>query len=122
MTSSRRSGRPRPARGAVVFVHPTTTGLGLPGLDGHYLWNSVGNPLETSIAAAQLVAGGVLERCPSLIVLLAHGGGALLSLRGRLRHAHAVRPEARSGGAADTDEMLRPAVLRQPHARPRRAG
>ena len=77
-----------------------------PGLDGHYLWNSVGNPLETSIAAAQLVAGGVLERCPSLIVLLAHGGGALLSLRGRLRHAHAVRPEARSGGAADPDEML----------------
>jgi aminocarboxymuconate-semialdehyde decarboxylase len=92
--------------GAIVFVHPTTTGLGLPGLDGHYLWNSVGNPLETSIAAAQLVAGGVLERCPSLIVLLAHGGGALLSLRGRLRHAHAVRPEARSGGAAEPDEML----------------
>ena len=34
-------------RGAVVFVHPTTTGLGLPALDGHYLWNSVGNPVET---------------------------------------------------------------------------
>ena len=41
--------------GAVVFVHPTTTGLGLPALDGHYLWNSVGNPVETTIAAAQLV-------------------------------------------------------------------
>lgn len=92
--------------GAIVFVHPTTTGLGLPGLDSHYLWNSVGNPLETAIAAAQLVAGGVLERCPGLIVLLAHGGGALLSLRGRLRRAHAVRPEARSGGAAEPDEML----------------
>jgi aminocarboxymuconate-semialdehyde decarboxylase len=93
--------------GAIVFVHPTTTGLGLPGLDGHYLWNSVGNPLETAIAAAQLVAGGVLERYPGLIVLLAHGGGALLALRGRLRRAHAVRPEARSAGAADPDEMLR---------------
>jgi len=93
--------------GAIVFVHPTTTGLGLPGLDGHYLWNSVGNPLETAIAAAQLVVGGVLERCPGLIVLLAHGGGALLPLRGRLRRAHAVRPEARSGGVAEPEEMLR---------------
>jgi aminocarboxymuconate-semialdehyde decarboxylase len=93
--------------GAVVFIHPTTTGLGLPGLDGHYLWNSVGNPLETAIAAAQLVTGGVLERCPSLIVLLAHGGGALLGLRGRLRRAYAVRPEASSGGTAAPDDMLR---------------
>lgn len=93
--------------GAVVFVHPTTTGLGLPALDGHYLWNSVGNPLETAIAAAQLVTGGVLDRFPDLIVLLAHGGGALLTLRGRLRRAFAVRPEARSDTVAGPDEMLR---------------
>jgi aminocarboxymuconate-semialdehyde decarboxylase len=93
--------------GAVVFVHPSTTGLGLPGLGGHYLWNSVGNPLETAIAAAQLVTGGVLERCPGLMVLLAHGGGALLALRGRLRRAHAVRPEARDTAAAPPDDLLR---------------
>ena len=71
--------------GAVVFVHPTTTGLGLPALDDHYLWNSVGNPVETTIAAAQLVTDGVLARHPGLKILLAHGGGALLALRGRLR-------------------------------------
>ncbi len=93
--------------GAVVFVHPTTTGLGIPALDGQYLWNSVGNPLETAIAAAQLVVTGVLDRFPGLIVLLAHGGGALMSLRGRLRHAFAVRPEARPDGAGDPDLMLR---------------
>jgi aminocarboxymuconate-semialdehyde decarboxylase len=93
--------------GALVFVHPTTTGLGLPALDGHYLWNSVGNPLETAIAAAQLVTGGVLARHPDLTVLLAHGGGALLGLRGRLRRAFAVRPEARSGSADDPDVLLR---------------
>jgi aminocarboxymuconate-semialdehyde decarboxylase len=95
------------ATGAVVFVHPTTTGLGLPALDGHYLWNSAGNPLETAIAGAQLATSGVLERHPSLTVLLAHGGGALLALRGRLRRAFAVRPEARSGCASGPDEMLR---------------
>jgi aminocarboxymuconate-semialdehyde decarboxylase len=93
--------------GAVVFVHPTTTGLGIAALQGHYLWNSVGNPLETTIAAAQLVVTGVLDRFPRLTVLLAHGGGALLALRGRLRHAFAVRPEARPDGAGDPDLMLR---------------
>jgi aminocarboxymuconate-semialdehyde decarboxylase len=95
------------ATGAIVFVHPTTTGLGLPALDGHYLWNSIGNPVETAIAAAQLVAGGVLERYQGLRVLLAHGGGALLTLRGRLRRAFAVRPEARFDASIDPDELLR---------------
>ena len=93
--------------GAVVFVHPTTRGLGLPALDAHYLWNSVGNPIETTIAAAQLVTSGVLARHPGLTVLLAHGGGALLALRGRLRRAYAVRPEARADSAAPPDELLR---------------
>jgi aminocarboxymuconate-semialdehyde decarboxylase len=93
--------------GAVVFVHPTTSGLGIAALDGHYLWNSVGNPLETAIAAAQLLAGGVIDRFPGLTVLLAHGGGALLALRGRLRRAFAVRPEARPDGTADPDLTLR---------------
>jgi aminocarboxymuconate-semialdehyde decarboxylase len=93
--------------GALVFVHPTTTGLGIAGLDGGYLWNSVGNPLETTIAAAQLVVSGVLERHPGLKVLLAHGGGALPALRGRLRRAFAVRPEARAGTASGPDDSLR---------------
>jgi len=93
--------------GAVVFVHPTTRGLGLPALDDQYLWNSVGNPVETTIAAAQLVTNGVLARHPGLTVLLAHGGGALLALRGRLRRAFAVRPEARAGSGAAPDDLLR---------------
>jgi aminocarboxymuconate-semialdehyde decarboxylase len=37
---------------------------------------------------------GVLERHPELRVLLAHGGGALPALRGRLRHAHTFQPDA----------------------------
>ncbi len=92
---------------ALVFVHPTTTGLGIPGLDAHYLWNSVGNPLETAIAAAQLITAGLFKRYGSLRVLLAHGGGALLALRGRLRRAYRVRPEAGADGPGDPDEMLR---------------
>src|SRR5581483_265196 len=92
---------------ALVFIHPTTRGLGVPALDGYYLWNSVGNPLETAIAGAHLVVAGVLERHPGLRVLLGHGGGALPSVRGRLRRAFAFRPEAGARLTAGPDESLR---------------
>ncbi|HEY3980641.1 MAG TPA: amidohydrolase family protein [Streptosporangiaceae bacterium] len=93
--------------GALIFIHPTTRGLGIPALGQHYLWNSVGNPLETTIAAAHLIAAGVLDRHPGLRILLAHGGGALPALRGRLGRAHAVRAEARAGAAGGPGESLR---------------
>jgi hypothetical protein len=88
--------------GALVFVHPSTRGW--TGPPGHYLWNTVGNPLETTVFAAQLVVTGVLERHAGLRVLLAHGGGALLALRGRLRHASSHVPAA---GGVDVDAALR---------------
>jgi aminocarboxymuconate-semialdehyde decarboxylase len=92
--------------GAVVFVHPTTTGLGVHALDTHYLWNSVGNPIETTITAAQLVTSGVLTRHPGLKILLAHGGGALMALRGRLGRAYDVRPEARAEVSETPADLL----------------
>lgn len=81
--------------GAIVFIHPTTGGLGLNALDDYYMGNSVGNPVETALVAAQLVMSGVMEEHPNLKIILAHGGGAILSLRGRLRHAHSFQPKAR---------------------------
>ena len=81
--------------GALVFVHPTTRAFEQPVFAEHYLWNTVGNPFETTIAAAQMTMGGVLERHRDLRVMLAHGGGALPALRGRLRHAHGFQPDAR---------------------------
>jgi aminocarboxymuconate-semialdehyde decarboxylase len=80
--------------GAVVFIHPTTRGFGGSVFGEYYLWNLVGNPLETTITAAHMMLSGVLERHPDSKVVLAHGGGALLALRGRLRHGHGFQPEA----------------------------
>lgn len=80
---------------ALVFVHPTTRGFGIEALNDYYLWNTAGNPLETTITAAHMVMAGVLERHPDLRVLLAHAGGAILALRGRLRHSHTFQPDAR---------------------------
>jgi aminocarboxymuconate-semialdehyde decarboxylase len=82
--------------GALVFIHPTTRGFDQPVFNDYYLWNTVGNPLETTITAAHMIMSGVVERYPKLKVLLAHGGGAVLSLRGRLRHSHSFHPQAKA--------------------------
>jgi aminocarboxymuconate-semialdehyde decarboxylase len=82
--------------GALVFIHPSTRGFDAAVFGDHYLWNAVGNPVETTVAAAHMTLAGVMERHPRLRVLLAHAGGALLALRGRLRHAHSFQPQARS--------------------------
>jgi aminocarboxymuconate-semialdehyde decarboxylase len=93
--------------GALVFVHPTTRGFDSPAFQDYYLWNTVGNPLETATTAAHMVEAGVLERHSGLRVLLAHGGGALLAVRGRLRHAHGFQPQARSRLRESPDDSIR---------------
>lgn len=82
--------------GAFVFIHPTTRGFKDAVFNDYYLWNTVGNPLETTVTAAHMVMAGVMEAHPRLKVLLAHGGGTILSLRGRLRHAQSFQPQARA--------------------------
>jgi len=82
--------------GALIFIHPTTRGFDAPVFNEYYLWNVVGNPLETTITAAHMIMAGVMEKHPRLKVLLAHGGGALPALRGRLNHAHSFQPQARA--------------------------
>jgi aminocarboxymuconate-semialdehyde decarboxylase len=84
------------ASGAFVLIHPTTKEFDLPVLREYFMSNTVGNPLETTITAAHMIMAGVMEAHPRLKVLLAHGGGAILSLRGRLRHAHSYHPQARA--------------------------
>lgn len=86
--------------GALVFVHPTTRGFSDPVFEQHYLWNTVGNPVETTITGAHLVLSGVLDEHPGVCVLLAHGGGALPALRGRLTHEQTFHPPGRDVLAA----------------------
>ena len=85
---------------AFVFVHPSTRGFALPVMNEHYMWNTVGNPLETTVTAAHMVGAGVMDDHPDLRVLLAHGGGALPALRGRLAHEQTIHPPGRDVRAA----------------------
>jgi aminocarboxymuconate-semialdehyde decarboxylase len=86
---------------ALVFVHPTTREFPVAVLHEHYLWNLVGNPVETTIAAAHLVLSGTMARHPRLRVLLAHGGGGIVALSGRIRHGQAT--VAAAGPAVEPD-------------------
>jgi aminocarboxymuconate-semialdehyde decarboxylase len=69
-------------RDAFVFMHPS----GVP--DGHrqrdyWLPQLVGYPMETALTVARMIYGRVFERY-DLNLCLAHGGGCLPWLRGRL--------------------------------------
>jgi aminocarboxymuconate-semialdehyde decarboxylase len=82
------------ALGLPIFLHPLRT-IGGERMKPYYLSNLLGNPFDTAIAAAHLIFGGVLDRCPHLEVNLPHAGGALPILIGRLDHGWKVRREAR---------------------------
>ncbi|MDH3233803.1 MAG: amidohydrolase [Alphaproteobacteria bacterium] len=69
------------ARCAFVFIHPGQCCDGR--LSAFYLENLLGNPYETTVAAAHILFGGVLERFPAIRFCLAHGGGTLPLLAGR---------------------------------------
>jgi aminocarboxymuconate-semialdehyde decarboxylase len=83
------------ALGLPVLLHP----VGVIGAERlakqYYLNNLLGNPMDTTIAAAHLVFGGVMDRYPKLNVVLPHSGGALPFLWGRLQHGQNVRAETK---------------------------
>lgn len=70
-------------------------------LNAYYLQNLIGIPMESTIAAAKLIFGGVLERHPSLRVGFTHGGGFAPYQVGRWEHGWSVRPEPKAN-IADT--------------------
>jgi aminocarboxymuconate-semialdehyde decarboxylase len=53
----------------------------------------IGNPLDTTVAAGHLILSGVMEAFPRLKILLAHGGGTLPYIHGRLDRGFERRPE-----------------------------
>jgi len=76
-----------------LFIHPQ----GVPELGKRlsgngWLGNTIGNPLETTIALSHLIFEGTLDRFPGLKVIAAHGGGYLPSYADRSDHACMVSP------------------------------
>jgi aminocarboxymuconate-semialdehyde decarboxylase len=89
--------------GVLIYVHPLTSNT--PGvmarLKKFHFRNLIGNPLETSMSIGSLIFGGVMHRFPNLKFCFAHAGGYAPWIRGRWRHGHEVRKEAKTKGAVD---------------------
>ncbi|MEU9343866.1 amidohydrolase family protein [Streptomyces sp. NPDC048278] len=81
--------------GAAVFIHPFGCTLG-DRLNAYYMFNTVGNPVETALALTRIAFSGLLERHPHLRIWAAHGGGYLPTYLGRADHAWTVREDART--------------------------
>jgi aminocarboxymuconate-semialdehyde decarboxylase len=80
--------------GAVLFIHPQSTPELAKRFKGNgWLSNTIGNPLDTTIALQHLIFEGTLDRFPGLKILAAHGGGYLGSYAPRSDHACFVSPQ-----------------------------
>jgi aminocarboxymuconate-semialdehyde decarboxylase len=70
--------------GVLIFIHPQGTPELASRLSGNgVLGNTIGNPLETTIALSHLIFEGTLDRFPGLKICAAHGGGYLPSYAAR---------------------------------------
>ncbi len=90
---------------AAIFIHP----IGFTHrerLAEHYFFNVIGHPIENSLAIANLIFGGVMERYPSLKIVVAHGGGYLPAYAGRMDHAYHAREDVRQGLPRPPSEYL----------------
>jgi aminocarboxymuconate-semialdehyde decarboxylase len=77
-----------------VWFHPDQRSIAGPErLRSYYLQNLIGIPLDSTIAAARLIFGGVLDRHPELRFGFTHGGGFAPYQIGRWEHGWSVRPE-----------------------------
>jgi aminocarboxymuconate-semialdehyde decarboxylase len=84
------------AAGLSVVLHPGADVAGMDRMHEHFIHNFVGNPTDTTIAAASLIFQGVLSRNEELRFALLHGGGFLPYQIGRFDHGWSVRPESRT--------------------------
>ena len=92
--------------GLPVFLHPVFV-LEPERLQAHYLTNLLGNPFDTAVAAAHLIFGGVLDRFPTLEVVLPHAGGAFPWLVGRLNRGWEKREELQRASHSPLEYLRR---------------
>jgi len=90
-----------------ISIHPMDVMGGADRLKDYYLRNLIGNPLDTTIAAACLIFGGVFDRFPKIKFLLSHCGGFTPWIRGRWRHGYHVRPEPKDNKAKAPERYIK---------------
>ncbi len=70
-----------------LLFHPVTDVPDLDRLEGPgFLRNTIGFPMEHTIVAGKCITTGLLDRFPTLDIMLAHAGGAFPYVAGRIEH------------------------------------
>jgi aminocarboxymuconate-semialdehyde decarboxylase len=84
--------------GVLIFIHPQSTPELANRFKGNgWLANTIGNPLDTTIALSHLIFEGTLDKFPGLKICSAHGGGFLPSYAPRSDNALRVAPDMDTG-------------------------
>jgi aminocarboxymuconate-semialdehyde decarboxylase len=84
--------------GVLIFIHPQSTPDLARRFKGQgWLANTIGNPLDTTIALSHLIFEGTLDRFPGLKICSAHGGGYLPSYAPRSDNSLRVAPDMDTG-------------------------
>lgn len=94
------------ARDILVFIHP----LGFTHAERfsqHFFLNTLGHPLESTLALAGLIFDGIMEAHSGLKIVVAHGGGYLPAYPARIDHAYHAREDAGQGLPRPPGEYLR---------------
>jgi aminocarboxymuconate-semialdehyde decarboxylase len=84
--------------GVLIFIHPQSTPALAARFKGNgWLANTIGNPLDTTIALSHLIFEGTLDKFPRLKICSAHGGGFLPSYAARSDNSLRVAPDMDTG-------------------------
>ena len=84
--------------GVLMFVHPQGAPDLARRLGGNgWLANTIGNPLDTTIALSHMIFEGTFDQFPDLKLCSAHGGGYLPSYAARSDYALRIHPEMDTG-------------------------
>jgi aminocarboxymuconate-semialdehyde decarboxylase len=92
--------------GAVMYIHPTYP-VGVEAMTEYWLMPLVGFVFDTTLAAAGLVFGGVVERFPGIRWVLAHLGGAVPYLAERFDRGYYAYDDCRSAIPKPPSEYLK---------------
>jgi aminocarboxymuconate-semialdehyde decarboxylase len=88
------------AKEAAVFIHPPMLPIGYQKMNRYKLEEVVGRPFDTTMNIARMIYSGVFDRYPRLQVVLAHMGGGLPSVLGRLDFGYRLGYEGLPQGEA----------------------
>ncbi len=84
------------AAGLFIFCHTSQEVAGIERMTRYAFNNTIGLPVETTLAIMSIIFGGVLDKCPELKICFCQGGAYALYGIGRISNAYHTKVEAKT--------------------------